>query len=85
MVVVDDLLMQRVGGRDRVCRELAQATEDLQRVLAEFGLLVHTDKTRVLSNDSSARSEIAAELARTTGAVAVSHERNLGVDCTAGR
>eukprot|EP00959_Pyramimonas_sp_CCMP1952_P055610 1162064-Pyramimonas_sp.AAC.1 len=85
MVVVDDMLLQRVGERDRVCRELVQATRDLQSILAEYDLHVHTDKTRVLSNDAMARGVIVCQLARTTGAVAVKHERNLGVECTARR
>eukprot|EP00959_Pyramimonas_sp_CCMP1952_P086633 1811939-Pyramimonas_sp.AAC.1 len=85
MGVVDDLLLQRVGGRGRVCREIVQATKDLQRILAEHDLHVHSDKTCVLSNDAMARGLIAGQLARATGAIAVRHERNLGVDCAAGR
>eukprot|EP00959_Pyramimonas_sp_CCMP1952_P295395 6178358-Pyramimonas_sp.AAC.1 len=50
--------MQRAGGRDRVCRELAQATKDLQRILGGHDLTLHTGKTRVLSNDRVASVSI---------------------------
>ena len=43
-----------LGGRDRACRELSKATLDLQRVLAEFDLHFHVDKTRVLVSDPKA-------------------------------
>eukprot|EP00959_Pyramimonas_sp_CCMP1952_P156978 3282659-Pyramimonas_sp.AAC.1 len=43
MVVVDDMSLPRVGGRDRARRELIQATKDLQSILAEYDLHVHSD------------------------------------------
>eukprot|EP00959_Pyramimonas_sp_CCMP1952_P061659 1288584-Pyramimonas_sp.AAC.1 len=84
MVVVDDILLQRVGGRERVVREFAQAAGELQTALAERDLRIHVGGTHVLSNDLDARAAIVNIIARTR-AVAVRHGRHLGVDCAAGR
>ncbi|CAK0817757.1 unnamed protein product, partial [Prorocentrum cordatum] len=77
-MVAVNMLRQRVGGRDLVYLGLVQATRDLQRVLEEYDLTIHSGKTRVLSNGRDARSVIAAScsdgLARRRSGMSVTSE-----------
>eukprot|EP00959_Pyramimonas_sp_CCMP1952_P305341 6390038-Pyramimonas_sp.AAC.1 len=73
-VVVDDLLLHRIGTQSRVTRELVQASIDLQEALAAVDLRVHVDKSRVLCNEQCVRGEVARRLNAKMGTIATLHE-----------
>eukprot|EP00959_Pyramimonas_sp_CCMP1952_P219200 4583185-Pyramimonas_sp.AAC.2 len=69
-VVVDDLMLRRVGGQQRAVREVADAAFQLKLLLEKYDLHVAVKKSRTLANVAEAREALQQRLGRPLGVVA---------------